>query len=104
MIAAWVVGLIDGFDLRRAAAGDVRLAETLEDFDIEAWAVVGDHDLDLACRPARVDRDDGLGEVDSVLDQIAEGVQDFGSPLNRKRAVAFGGDSDVDAEAAMRLG
>ena len=98
------VGFAAGFGLRGATRGDIGLAQALEDLDVEAGTIVGDDDFDLACRPGRVNDHRGFGEIDRILDQVAESVEHFGTPAHGQRTLAFGGEVDLDAEAAVRLG
>lgn len=58
------------------ARGDERLAKLLQYVWREARAVVGDDDPHLVLGPARGDIDLALGEVDCVLNEIAEAVKD----------------------------
>src|SRR5262245_31230843 len=86
------------------AAGDIGLADPLHDLRSKAGTVVGNGDGNLLPAPGGGDLDPLVGEVDGVLEQIAEAIED------RRIAAAdrFGGSGrcqrhiDRDAEVTMR--
>ena len=66
------------FGVDAGARGDVGLAQARQDFGVEAGAVVGDRQVDCVRRPTSASMSTlRLGEVDGVLDQIAEAVNDL---------------------------
>ena len=95
------------------ARGDVGLAQGVDDVEGNTLAVVGDGDEHLARRPAGDDLDRVAGEVDGVLDQVAEPVDDAGPALahrlvRRRPSTPSSGwardDQASSVEAAIGLG
>ena len=82
----------------------IGLADPLQHVGRDAGAVVGDHDLDGLAVPPRVDLDRVAGEVDGVLQDVADAVEDRGIARADRLAGRRDRDAhlDVDAEIAMR--
>src|SRR5262249_10863273 len=64
-----------------SARGDVGLAKGIEDVEGNAGTIVADGQYHLARRPAGDDGDVLAGEIDCILDQVAEAVDDAGFAL-----------------------
>src|SRR5207245_2308086 len=104
-------GLGDEKPEAEAAAGlcplarrHIGLADAVDDLGREARSVVGDGEGDLLAIPVPADGDGLLGEVDGVLDQVAEPIDDTGAASpDRLRADALARTQpDRDAEIAVR--
>ena len=66
---------------RRRTRRDVGLAQRIHDVGRHPRAIVCDGDCDQLGRPGGGDLDAGAGEVDRVLDEVAQTVDDAGTPF-----------------------
>ncbi|BAQ48319.1 hypothetical protein Maq22A_c27440 [Methylobacterium aquaticum] len=91
-----------GAGRRRAAGADIGLAHPQQHLRGEARSVVADLERDPVGAPARLDRHAALGEVDRVVDDVAEPEHHPRvAPAGRLRAFALRGHVEDDAEGAL---
>src|SRR5579863_3529450 len=97
--AAGSAALIAFFAARR----DIGLAEPRQDVRRDAWAIVGDDNLDRLFAPRRADADLLLGEIRRVLHDVAQAIEHaWITTADGLRRLAAGLDVDRHAWSAMR--